>query len=189
MAIYHINNQLAAFGDIQTTYGFNVILYPPSGIENASAFSDTGIIFSMVREVNIPGRSNQPIESFFHGMKQKFPGKEEFSGSFSINVEETANLDGLKALYEWKQKCFNVNQGVSNTLLKSGLVGTAIVQFLGRDEQAKSTSIKVWNVWPKDMPDISMSYENSASVKYQVTFEYDYWTLEGDTTVNTGVTY
>jgi hypothetical protein len=191
MSIYHINPQLTAMGDIQRQYGFKVVIEPPVGIGSASAFGETGIIFSQVREVTIPGRTNQPIDSFFVGMKQKFPGKEEFDGNFTVNIEESGNLDGLKAIYEWKQKIFNVTQGVSNTLVKKDIMGSANVFFLDYAERQKPQYIRVQHIWPIGMPDISLAYSSGGdSVKFPITFAYDFWTMENaDNNYSTGGTY
>ena len=179
MAIYHINQQLAAIGDIQRQYGFKVVIEPPALLGASTAFGSTGIIFSLVREVTIPGRTNTPIESNFVGMKQKFPGKEEFTGNFTVTIEETGNLDAIKALYDWKQKVFNVEQGISNTLIKKDLIGSASVFFLDYAEQQKPQYIRVHNIWPIDMPDIALSYSSGGeSVKFPINFAYDYWTME-----------
>lgn len=180
MATYHINKVLNSMKDIQRPWMFKVVITPPSAVPSAPAFADTGIIFVLTRGVQLPGRTNTPIDSYFGAMKQKFPGKEEFNGQFSLNLEESENLDGIRAMYEWKQLVFNVNSGVSTGLKKSDLIGSATVQFLDFQEAAHPAYVKIHNIWPQDMPDISLEYSASDSLKNSYNFAYDYWTLEGD---------
>jgi hypothetical protein len=45
------------------------------------------------------------------------------------------------------------------------------------DGSLMQQAIRFYNAWPAAVADVAMDYTGNESVKYSVTFEYDFWTL------------
>lgn len=132
---------------------------------------------------SIPGRTNEPIESSFMGLKQQFPGKETFTHTIDASFEESEDLYIAKGLYEWKEKIFQVNPdgihaGVAGAPSKrEGLVADIFLKLYRFNGDPLEKMYRLHNAWPIAMPEVPLDYAGSDSLKHSVTFEYDFWTL------------
>ena len=148
------------------------------------------------RGVSIPSRQTNEVTTDYLGMKQHFPGKPEFSGKLSVEFEETEDLKISSCLYEWNERIFRANPNPR----KSMLDGLSNVVRSGDKKKSMSTNmvlsllsyhglpnllpyprvIVFHNAWPQNVSEVSLNYSSSDSVKYNVRFQYDYWTLQPD---------
>jgi len=168
----HINN-LQRFGDIQRTYLWQVQINGLSGAEEDMKF--------LVREATWAGRTNTQIESYFLGMKQFFPGKEEFSGDLTLQFEEHESLFVSKTLYKWKQQIFDVTRGASNAVNtgeeKAELAKDITLTLLAYNNEPLPCRMRFKNAWLKNVDDVSLSMSGGEAMMVGATFQYDYWVL------------
>lgn len=176
MPNFAIHNKLSDMGDIQRTYNFLVTVMDLSEIADIQGKN----LRFRARTAVLPGRSNEPIESDFMGMKQHFPGKLAFPYTFSIEFEEFEDRMVSKALYNWQQKIFDVTTGKSQVKSKRQYAKNIEVQLYknNNDDKVSKTDnglVRIYNCWPQDIGDVELSYADSASIKYSATFQYDRW--------------
>jgi hypothetical protein len=87
-----------------------------------------------------------------------------------------------RIFYEWQQNIFNINPnsptmaGKSRGNSKKALVKDIYLLMLGYDGRPLTPSIKFSNAWVQQVGESALSFEDNGSVKYDVTFQYDYWT-------------
>jgi hypothetical protein len=136
------------------------------------------------RSAIIPGKSNEVIESFFMGTKQYFPGKSYPTGSFITSIEETDDQYVMKVIHEWSNKIFDWNPdaefaGSSSFAKKrSGMVDDGYLKLYkyGRRELTDRI-VRFHNMWPQAISDVTLDYTSNDAVRYDVTWQYDYFTL------------
>jgi hypothetical protein len=136
------------------------------------------------KSATFAGRSVEPIETFYQGNKQIFPGRTNFTNSINIQFEETEDQKVTKILFDWFQKINNMNAkniafgGTGSYLFKGQVAKKMYLKMYKYNGEAMKYRIKFNNVWPQSMPDISMSYDTSDVIKFDVAFAYDFWILE-----------
>ena len=185
---FTINGRTYKFPDVQRTFMWQ--LYVP-GIKRVapSAWYDFEDLLLRCRSISIPQRSNEPITSNFMGTRQFFPGKADpGGGTLSVQFEDTEDMAIQRIMYEWQQNIFNINPdsattaGKSKQFLKRRLTRDMWLRLYSYNGAQLPKMIRFHNAWVQNVGDSSLSYEGNESVKYDVTFQYDYWTLFPDTT-------
>lgn len=173
MANFTAAGRLKNLPDIQKTYLFE--LYIPS---IAELEQDDFVL--KVRNVVIPGRTIQPIESFFLGTKQFFPGRTEYASVFPCQVEEFEDQKVFKALNSWQQSIFDydsnsVTAGQSKVTGKNDYTRDIVLKMYKNNGQKMEKDIVFYNSWPQNVADATLDYTASDSVKFEVSFQYDYF--------------
>lgn len=185
MADFHIDNRLGKLPDPQKTFLWELKIPNISGI--ITSITDPEELTIRCRSVSIPSRGNETMESNFMGMKQKFAMKPTFSQTLSVMFEEFEDQLISKALYEWNNKIFDVDKtsaesGGSKAIMKRNIGGTGYATDLylymyKYDKSKLEMAYRFFNAFPQDVSDVSLDYAGGDSVKYNVTFSFDYWNL------------
>jgi len=141
------------------------------------------------KNISIPGRSNEPIETYFYGHKQKFSGRSAFSNQISIQFEETEDQKILRTFYHWFQKINNTDPlqpfaTLSTTLTKRQYAKRMFLTMYKYNGEEVRNKIEFVNVFPESIADVALDMTSNAAVKYDVQFSYDYWTLQGPDRIN-----
>ena len=185
---FTINGRAYKYPDIQRNFMWQ--LFIPSVISVApSAILDAEDLLVRCRSISIPQRANEAITSNFMGTRQFFPGKADpGGGTVSVNFEDTEDMAIQRIFYEWQQNIFNINPnspttaGKSKRLAKRFLTKDMFLILYNYAGVPLPKQIRFHNAWVQNVSEVSMSYDGNESVKYDVTFQYDYWTLFPDTT-------
>lgn len=185
---FTINGRASKFPDVQRNFMWQMVI--PGIITVApSAWLDAEDLLVRCRSISIPQRSNEPITSNFMGTRQFFPGKADpGGGTLSVNFEDTEDLTIQRIFYEWEQNIFNINPaspttaGKSKRLTKKRMVKDIWLVLYSYAGIPLPKMIRFHNAWVQNVGEASLSYDGNESVKYDVTFQYDYWTLFPDTT-------
>jgi len=176
MANFSIDGRMKDLPDIQRAYMFELFI-PDIG----DWVQDDMIV--RCKTAVIPSRGNQPIESFFMGMKQHHPGQPLFGHTLSIEIEELEDQKALKALYDWSQRIFDVNPksvtaGQSKEPTNNDISRDITLKMYKHDGTTLEKSVKFYNAFLENVDDATLGYANNESVKYNATFRFDYWLLE-----------
>ena len=132
------------------------------------------------RTVSMPSRGVETIDSNFMSQKQFFPGKPTFGNTVSVTFEESENQNVAKVLYAWQNMVMDIRSGHSNKLGKRGLntyVLDMYVSLLSYAGEKSDTVIYFKNVFPQNVADVSLTYDGSGAVKFDATFQFDFWYL------------
>jgi len=186
---FTINGRASKFPDVQRNFMWQLFVPGISGVA-PSAWLDAEDLLVRCRSISIPQRSNEPITSNFMGTRQFFPGKADpGGGTVSVQFEDTEDMAIQRIFYEWQQNIFNTNPaslttaGKSKKLQKSLLTKDMFLILYNYAGVPLLKQIRFHNAWVQNVGEVSMAYDGNESVKYDVTFQYDYWTLFPDTTV------
>lgn len=185
---FTINNRAPRFADIQRNFMWQ--LFIPGVITVApSALLDFEDLIVRCRSVSIPQRSTEAIQSNFMGTRQFFPGKADpGGGTVTVGFEDTEDMLIKRVMYEWQQNIFNTNPnsnltaGKSKKRFKRQLVKDLYLVMYTYDGTILPKIIRFKNAWVQAVGESQLSYDAGESVKYDVTFQYDYWTLFPDST-------
>jgi hypothetical protein len=192
-ANFTINGRAYKFPDIQRTFMWQMMI---PGIINIapSAMLDAEDLLVRCRSVSIPGRTNEPITSNFMGTRQFYPGRADpGGGQMTMEFEEAEDMTISRIFYEWQQVIFNINPaapisaGKSQRLLKRRMVKDIYLFMFSYAGVPLPKVIRFKNAWVQAVAESALTYEGGDSVKYSVTFQYDYWTQFPDTTNNLGL--
>lgn len=177
---FTIEGRLKQMNDIQRKYMFELV------VPKISQFSSNAKLDDLVvrcKQVSIPGRSVEPIESNFMGMKQLFPGRVRFNGVINVTFEETEDMKIMKTFYDWREKVFGVNPagvnpGFGGDINKRAVSTDIYIDTFKYNGEPTDYRIRVHNAWPQDVPDSDLAMAANEAVTYQVGFAFDFWTLE-----------
>jgi len=181
MANFTIEGRAKAIGDIQRAWMFELSI--PNIGNILSDYNDEEPLIIHSRTAVLPGRTNEPIESYFMGTKQWFPGKETFTHTFETTYEESEDQFVTKWLYAWKERIFTVDPdgdpaGASQAPAKrQGMTTDIFLKMYKYDGSLLPQAIRFFNAWPAVVADVTLDYTGNESIKYSVTFQYDLWTL------------
>ena len=173
MANFTIAGRLKNMPDIQRSYMWE--LFIPS-IEEL----DQDDMVLRIRNAVIPGRTIQPIESFFLGSKQFHPGKTEYTGTFTTNIEEFEDGKAHASLHSWMQAIYDANPN-SSTAGQSKLAGKneytrdIVLRMYKNDGTKMDKDIVFYNSFPSGISDATLDYTASDAVRLDVTWQYDFW--------------
>ena len=157
--------------DIQRSYMWE--LFIPS-IEEL----DMDEMIVRVRNVQIPGRAITPIESYFMGTKSFYPGRTEYTGTFTTNIEEFEDQKVYVALNSWQELIFNYDQGQQLAPSKNDVIRNISLIMYRANGDKMEKKIVFHNAWPQGLADATLDYTAGESVKYDVTWQYDFWRIE-----------
>lgn len=184
MANFHIDSALQNSGDVLKSYQWTLDI---PQLDKVVTNLDVDGFKVRCRSAQLPGRSIQPIESYYLGMKQMFAGRVNFNGSFPVVLEEFEDQKVIQSLYEWHQKIFDVDPasataGGSQVMFKRQTLGLAystdiFLTLLKYNNESLSKKYRLYNAWPLSMEDVGLDYAGNDSVKINVTFAYDFWVL------------
>ena len=123
-----------------------------------------------VNSATIPETSVDTIEVNFKNSKVLYAGRDASGHSFTVNFWDEQGLSVYRSFQAWMMAIRNPVTG--GGLNRSAYKATVIIRLLDVDESANSV-VTFFNVWPSSIGDISLSYESSEKVTFDVTFAFD----------------
>jgi len=180
---FTIEGRAKTLPDIQRNWMWELLIPSISEVTNG-IMSDVEDLVIRCRTASIPARGNDPIESNFIGMKQFFPGKPTFGHTLAVTVEETEDQIVHKALTEWQNLIFNVDPGSpvggqSQRPIKRAVAKDVYLLMYKYNGSEMDRKIRFYNCFIADVGEVSMEYAGGAAVQYPVTFQFDFWELQG----------
>jgi len=186
---FTINGRAFKFPDIQRNFMWQLLIPNVRSVAPSASFGAEDLLVRC-RSISIPQRSNEAITSNFMGTRQFFPGRADpGGGTVSVDFEDTEDMVIQRVFYEWQQNIFNINPaspttaGKSKWLAKRMFTKDMFLMLYNYGGFPLPKQIRFHNAWVQNVNEISMSYDSNESVKYAVTFQYDYWTLFPDDTI------
>jgi tail tube protein gp19 len=186
MSNFHIESRLKNAKDPIRTFFFEVII--PHIDSVTDSFKDSEDLVTRVRSVNVPSRGNEPIDSYFMGMKQKFPGKPTFTNTISITFEDFEDQKVSLAMYEWANRIFDIRSnsptgGMSQATKKRDIAKDIIIkQYAYGGEISLKFQYHLFNCFIENVDEIQLEYNSNDTVKVPVTFSFDYFEIEKSNT-------
>lgn len=136
------------------------------------------------RSASIPNKSFETIETSFMGHKKIFPSKPTFSNTLDVEYEEVER-QSIKVFFDdWQWAIYDSDFTSSSTMGNSTFgrnkYSTNIqLSFYAYNGIGLDKSIVFYNAWPKEIKEVGVSYGGAAdSIKYNISFAYDYWELQ-----------
>lgn len=178
---FHIEKRMAGLPDILRTYNWQVLIPGINSLPGLANIMTQEDLMLRARAVAIPQRGIDKIESNFMAMKQYFPGRVNFSGNVSITFEELEDQKVLRAMNAWANVLVDTNIATGGAGLgttKRAVSRDIFVQPSKFNGTKTDFCVKLYNCFPESMSDVSLSYDNSDKVSIDMTFSYDFWTIE-----------
>lgn len=142
-------------------------------IPNPVGGGDTETLMVRCQSSVIPGRSVGEIKVPY---KQtggvKFHGKLAFPQSWKCTFIEGEDKKIFNAINGWNQKIVDAEGGISTA---DPDLKTDVYLTLLTTKGDTFHKIKLVGAYIQDVADVPVSYETEDTVKYDVTFSYDYW--------------
>lgn len=166
----HIKN-LQRFGDIQRGYLWSVRI-----LDNDGKAED---LTYLAKECSWQGRTMEPIESMYMGMKVIFPGKIDSTHEMTITFEEYESQKVSKVLYRIHQKIFDVTRGHSNAVLtgqeKNELAHDIKISLRAYNGDELPVAMMLRGAFLKDLNEASLNYEGSDKMPIPSNWSFDWW--------------
>lgn len=175
----HIVGRSSHLGSVQKTYNWQVRVPKPTGV-NAPEWEEDLLL--RARSAAIPGAQINAIESQFMGMKQFFAGNAELEHQLSVEFEEFEDQKVLEFLNGWISTIFDFQNaqgggGGQVTKKEDYAVDVELIMY-SSDREKLEKKVTFHNCWLQNLNSVSLSYGDSASVKYPANFQWDYYTVD-----------
>jgi len=181
MPQFTIEGRMKGMADIHRNWLFEVSI--PQIANIVPSVSDEEQFIIRAKTAAIPDRTNTPIESYFKGMKQWFPGRSEFGSTMVVGFEETEDQKILTALYDWQNIIFNIkaeDADAGHSLAPSkrdGQTTDVFIKMQKYDGSDMNNIVRLVNGWPTSVGEAALDMAGNEAVRYECTFQFDYWDL------------
>jgi hypothetical protein len=172
--INDIRSQLTYGGARQNLFQVNI-----QNLGNGSA--DFKVPF-MVQAAQLPASTITPINVPYFGRQLKLAGDRTFE-PWTVNIINDEDFLIRNAMEEWSNK---INRLQRNIREINKYKSQAQVTQFGKDG-SKLRIYEFNGIFPTSISAIDLGWDqDNAYETFQVTFEYDYWTVAGGVTGNAG---
>lgn len=160
---------------------FTVNIIPPNIMEGrSSSISDVDIL---CRAASVPTCTIENAQTMYRGRQVNFAGEriyQPWTATFFFD-----NNYNSRQFFEYWSDGIRKWEETNGTILHENYYGTAIVRPLTRNDEILR-SYKLVDVYPGDVGPIQLDYEaNNQVSRFDVTFYYNYWTLEEGADIST----
>jgi hypothetical protein len=125
------------------------------------------------QSTQIPGRSNDAIAiPYKQTAGVMVAGKAVYPHTWTCSFIEGEDKLVFDAIYSWQQQIVDDGFGVG---IGDQGYKTDIHMTLLTTQGDTFMNIKLKGAWIQNMENVALAYADNETIKYQVTFEYDYW--------------
>lgn len=156
--------EVVALPDIldQTRFTLDFGSIPGGGDSN-------GLLIKCINAV-LPPSSNEAFDAFMGGHAVNYRGRKQPSTPLSIAFYEDSNAGTLTALRTWHEHIVGTVTGDSQGYLEDYSVTARLTVFDNTGNETMWHDIK--QIYPMEIPEVTMSAESSTPVQVQVQFRY-----------------
>ncbi len=177
---FHIESRLKNSADIIRTYNWEILI--PGIGSVCDSLKDMEDLVVRARSVNLPQRGTETIESYFMGMKQKFPGRPTFSDSITVTFEEFEDQKISLGMAEWANRIFDTRSnsptgGTSQVKKKRDIAKEIIIRQYAYDGSPLKFGVHLFNAFISNADEVALDYNANDSVKIPVTFAFDWFEI------------
>jgi hypothetical protein len=132
----------------------------------------TDVWFIRAQTATIPGKSFEDIDINYKGTGgYRVPGRERFDHNYPVTVIEGEDRLAFTAINSWQNQIRGTNGvGEPDSALKTDAIIT-----LNDNKESAWLRIKLVGIYPKEVGNVDLTYDNSGNVKFNVVFSYDRW--------------
>ena len=175
MSLFPITTARGLTGQPVMAYNWEVVIPDPPSV--VSPYVEHMSV--KARSVVVPGVEGQGYDTHFGPFVFAHPGRKTYPRRLDIRFEETYVKPIIEALKLWKQLVFDeeAGAGVDEGALKANLW----IRLLGPNpegEQAIEGAVHVYDVFPINVANITLGYDNDAQIFVNVTMAYNIWRWE-----------
>lgn len=144
-------------------------------IPNPPVPIDPNLIRILANTTSIPGKSIETIEVNRKGMKFHIGGRITFPDSIALGFKDTEDYKIHKFLKSWLDLVHSDQTGLQAS---PSTYKTRVYLNLLTENNTSGYRIYLDGAFPKELSDISLSYDNSSLVELESTFSFDFWRQE-----------
>lgn len=139
----------------------------------------------MARAAQLPGATVGTVPVSYFGRQIKLAGNRTFD-PWTVTIVNDEDFLIRNAMEEWNNQLNTFEGNVRSTgTAPSSYKSTALVKQFAKD----GSVIRVYEfdgIWCSDLAPIDISWDAEGIQEYAVTFQYDYWRVQGGTTGDAG---
>lgn len=124
-----------------------------------------------VTDLSIPEESIEVISVNFKGQKTNYSGRSASAKTVTVNFYDNESRETYKFFRSWLNTM--MDQTIGGSVTRDLAKGEMIIKLFAADSQNVLSTHNFGIVFPTQVSEISLSYENSDIVKFSVTFSYD----------------
>ena len=130
----------------------------------------------LIESTQLPSAQLSTIEVPYFGRRIKLAGDRSY-GSWQVRVINDENFLVRNALEEWSNKINGFTSNIRNQV--SYQSEAHISQYSKTGEIVRTYNFH--NIWPSEIAPIDLDWSSTDIERFVVTFQYDYWTVDGAT--------
>ena len=165
---------------------FQVVLANPLVLQSNKI--DIGDASYLCEAASLPASTLGVIEIPFRGKKLKYPGDRTFD-VWTVTIINDTGFSIRTPFEAWSNAIQNHSDAGGTQNPAAYMVDLTVDQFDRGDSQGvadidRSNIIKSYSLrgaWPSEVGQIELSYADDNIERFQVTFQYQYWTSDGVT--------
>ena len=159
-------NDVRSLDNPQRAYEFEVEV-----LGGSSAGSDIPIITQRVENVTIPSVEVETIEINYKNSKTIHSGRDSSPHTLTISFYDSESREVYTYFMNWMKAIRNPDGNGGDT--RDAYAGSLLVKTFAADSSTVTGTNRFTKVFPTSIGDVSLSYESSEHMKFDVTFSYD----------------
>lgn len=146
---------------------FLVYINFPTGDQRNAAYH--------VKSTDLPASDFEQSLSYYMGQEYKMPGRQSFQDwTVTFHMDKKASV--LKDFIEWRKM---IHDPVSNKHGDSSkYMKDCTVELLDYETGKAKCKYKLYYAWPIEVGSVSLDYSSNELATFEVTFNYQYYTVE-----------
>lgn len=176
------NKMSSVLGDLARPTKFKCMILPPAGLSLGNESSNLKIaeyLDFFITSTSFPGSTLESKGVAFHGIEVPVPVnlKKETEWRGTFYVDEDLNI--RKFFEDWQKRSTGETTGGNTPNAKNERFGNIHIYQLDFDMEKETRVLSLWNVAPKDVGQISLSYSDVGQVEtFEVSFEMSYYSWD-----------
>ena len=167
---------------------FNMTVYVPGTFDGTTMTGVGALLQTFHLQCNvsaIPPLTVTPIEKQYFGRTVKIPGDIVY-GDLATTIINAEDYSIRNAIEVWMDHINGHQDNTQTSDANNSWVGTARLAQ-GTKEGSFVTFFDFVDIWPTTLAEIPLSYDTASDIEqFDVTWAYNYYTSEGDSTVAVG---
>lgn len=142
----------------------------------STASGNEPLLTQRVQNTSIPSVENEVIEINFKSQKTMHVGRDSSPHTFNVTFWDDEEHTVYTFFKNWKENGLN-SVVTGGGLTRDLYAAEAIIKLMAADSETTTMEHRFTKVWPSSIGEVTLSYESSEHVSFDVTFSYDAHTI------------
>ena len=129
----------------------------------------------LAKSTTMPGRSFNDISIYVQGRRVIVAGEATYDGTWSVVFNDNDKHDLRTKFNKWMEFIDSVATNSRGAQDHTSYMSTAILQQLSSSDNSVTAEYELYNIYPKNLSEITLGDDISSIIEFTVEFNYSHW--------------